>query len=64
MMVHFLDGQRGRGHESESVDEVREFVFLVQLGIGDSPPGETVEGIFELGAGEFPHKTIIHPDFR
>jgi len=59
MVVHLLDGERGSGHEAESVDEVREFVILVQLGIDHAPSGNGVERVFELGAGEFPHNTII-----
>src|SRR3984885_14232178 len=64
MVFHLLDGDRGRCHEAEGMDEVGEFVFLVQLGVDDAPTREGVEGSLKLGAKEFPHNTIMYPAFR
>ena len=63
MMAHFLDGQRRGGHESEGVDEVGEFIFLVQFAVDNGPSVETGKGVFQLRAGESSHAFIIAPRF-
>jgi len=60
-MPHFLDGERRRGHKSESVNEVGEFVFLVEFSFDDVPTGEIGEGVLKLRAGESSHTFIIAP---
>src|SRR5271166_2552604 len=59
MMVHFLDSERGRGHETKGVDEIGEFVFLVELALDHRPGGELIERVLELLARKLSHTDIM-----
>ena len=59
MMIHLLDAEGRGGHEAESVNEVGELVFLVQLSIGDGPAGQAGECVMKFGIRKFPHVIIM-----